>query len=200
MICGDILDEEVYSSLVSAVPEKIDFLLASPPCQGMSVAGKNRTLEQMCQDERNFLIFRIIDFIKLKNPDYVMIENVPQFLRMELPFMDKKMKVTEILASSFHEDYIIDAKDKNVPQRTCMGRTGKKPMGYSQGGHRTSAEHRSRGIIRHQMALRKKTPSTSGRSHGAYARRTFGVGKQRLLSSKGKRGKNQGLQHHIQKD
>lgn len=56
MICGDILDEEVYSSLVSAIPEKIDFLLASPPCQGMSVAGKNRTLEQMCQDERNFLI------------------------------------------------------------------------------------------------------------------------------------------------
>lgn len=90
MICGDILDEEVYASLVSAVPEKIDFLLASPPCQGMSVAGKNRTLEQMCQDKRNFLIFRIIDFIKLKNPDYVMIENVPQFLRMELPFMDKK--------------------------------------------------------------------------------------------------------------
>lgn len=56
MICGDILDEEVYSSLVSTIPEKIDFLLASPPCQGMSVAGKNRTLEQMCQDERNFLI------------------------------------------------------------------------------------------------------------------------------------------------
>lgn len=44
---------------------------------------------------------------------------------MELPFMDKKMKVTEILANSFNEDFVIDAKvydaaDYGVPQHRNM--------------------------------------------------------------------------------
>ena len=32
----------------------------------MSVAGKNRNIAQMLNDERNYLVFKIIDFIKLK--------------------------------------------------------------------------------------------------------------------------------------
>ncbi len=121
MICGDILDDAVYDSFEKSVPDKLDFLLASPPCQGMSIAGKNRTLEQMIKDKRNFLIFRIIDFIKLKKPDYVLIENVPQFLKIELPFKDKQMKVVEILRNLFLAEYdimarIYDAADYGVPQ------------------------------------------------------------------------------------
>lgn len=121
MICGDILDEEVYYSFVNALPEKLDFLLASPPCQGMSIAGKNRTLEQMMGDKRNFLIFKIIDVIDLKSPDYVMIENVPQFLKIRLPFMGKTMGIEEILKKQYGDRYNIEAKiydaaDYGVPQ------------------------------------------------------------------------------------
>ena len=44
MITGSILDENVFKTLVKNTPKKLDFLIASPPCQGMSVAG-NTDLE-----------------------------------------------------------------------------------------------------------------------------------------------------------
>ena len=109
MIAGSILDENVFKTLVKSTPAKLDFLIASPPCQGMSVAGKNRSIEQMLNDERNFLVFKIIDFIKLKKPDFVLIENVPTFFKMLLPFENKFLKVTEILNILFGFEYNIEA-------------------------------------------------------------------------------------------
>ncbi|MDR1342257.1 MAG: DNA cytosine methyltransferase [Prevotellaceae bacterium] len=122
MICGNILSDDVFSKVVAATPEKLDFLLASPPCQGMSVAGKNRTTEQMLMDNRNFLVFKIIDFIKIKNPDYILIENVPTFLKLALPYNGKLLKVLEILTLLFGENYCIesevfDAAEYGVAQR-----------------------------------------------------------------------------------
>lgn len=41
MICGDITDKGVYSKIREACSkQKIDVIMASPPCQGMSTAGK----------------------------------------------------------------------------------------------------------------------------------------------------------------
>ncbi len=34
----------------------MDFLIVSPPCQGMSIEGTNRNKEQILNDERNYLI------------------------------------------------------------------------------------------------------------------------------------------------
>ena len=70
MIAGSILDENVFKTLVKNTPKKLDFLIASPPCQGMSVAGKNRNIEQMLNDERNYLVFKIIDFIKSTHDEF----------------------------------------------------------------------------------------------------------------------------------
>lgn len=109
MIAGNILDDKVFKALVKSTPEKLDFLIASPPCQGMSVAGKNRNIEQMLNDERNYLVFKIIDFIKLKSPDFVLIENVPTFFKMVLPYKNENLKVTEILNLLFGEKYNIEA-------------------------------------------------------------------------------------------
>ena len=41
VICGDITDKKIFSEIVLK-SKNIDFLLASPPCQGLSVAEKNR--------------------------------------------------------------------------------------------------------------------------------------------------------------
>jgi DNA (cytosine-5)-methyltransferase 1 len=92
MIGGNILDDKIFKTLVKNTPKKLDFLIASPPCQGMSVAGKNRNVEQMLTDERNYLVFKIIDFIKLKSPDFVLIENVPTFFKMVLPYKNQNLK------------------------------------------------------------------------------------------------------------
>ena len=66
MITGDILNKKIFQNIIASSGKKIDFLIASPPCQGMSVAGKNRNINQMLSDERIFLVFRIIEFIEAK--------------------------------------------------------------------------------------------------------------------------------------
>lgn len=122
MIAGNILDKDVFKAILDNTPEKLDFLLASPPCQGMSVAGKNRNIEQMLTDDRNYLVFRIIEFIKAKSPNYILIENVPTFFKMELPFENKQLKIIDILTILFSTKYhieadVYDAADFGVPQR-----------------------------------------------------------------------------------
>lgn len=122
MICGDIMDADIFNSLINSTPGKLDFLIASPPCQGMSIAGKNRTIEQMLKDKRNFLVFKIIDFIKIKDPDFIIIENVPAFFKLRLPFDGELMKIADILNREFDEIYnieseVYDAADYGVAQR-----------------------------------------------------------------------------------
>lgn len=121
MICGDITNEEVFENIMSAAPDKIDFLLASPPCQGMSVAGKNRRQTEMEADERNYLITYVVKAIERKKPDYIVIENVPMLLKLLLNYKGAMRTVLEILEFEFGSDYDIDSKvvnaaDYGVPQ------------------------------------------------------------------------------------
>lgn len=136
VICGDITNKEIFSQIISACPKKIDFLLASPPCQGMSVAGKNRCQKTMEADERNYLITYVVKAIKETNPDFVLVENVPALLKLKLKYADKNRTVLEILQYEFGKIYeiegkVVDAADYGVPQtrlRTIikMNRIGKK--------------------------------------------------------------------------
>lgn len=121
VICGDITDLEVFHQIVDSSPKHIDFLLASPPCQGMSVAGKNRNEKTMSNDKRNYLILYVIDMIKIKNPDYILIENVPALLKLKIHYQNQMMGVLEILNYEFSNDYeivgeIVDSADYGVPQ------------------------------------------------------------------------------------
>ncbi len=58
MICGDITNQTVYNSVKEeALKNDCKFLLATPPCQGMSSLGK----KDYDNDKRNYLIFYAID-------------------------------------------------------------------------------------------------------------------------------------------
>ena len=121
MICGDITDKQVFNDIINSCPEKVDFLLASPPCQGMSVAGKNRSQKTMESDKRNYLITYVVKAIKLTKPDYILIENVPALLKLKLMYDSKYRTVLEILQYEFDNQYIIDSaivdsSDYGVPQ------------------------------------------------------------------------------------
>ena len=60
MICGDITDENTRDRIVARAREiGVNFVIATPPCQGMSVA-VNRDPD----DPRNQLIYYAIDVIK----------------------------------------------------------------------------------------------------------------------------------------
>lgn len=120
VICGDISDENVFNKVMDA-SKGVDFLLASPPCQGMSIAGKGRNQKTMVEDKRNYLVNYVFDAIENLQPGYVLIENVPALLRIKLPYEGEMLSVKEILSRRFGDAYnidskVVDAADYGVPQ------------------------------------------------------------------------------------
>lgn len=121
VVCGDITKNEIFERIMNAAPTPLDFLLASPPCQGMSVAGKNRHQQSLEADQRNYLITYVVKAIKRLAPTYVLIENVPTLLKIQLNYAGEMRTVIEMLNLEFGEQYDIDSKvvdssDYGVPQ------------------------------------------------------------------------------------
>lgn len=122
MVCGDIKNSEVFNEVIHKSKDKdVKFILASPPCQGMSVAGKNRHTDTMITDERNYLITYVVKAIKKLKPRYVLIENVPSLLKLVLNYKSKSLTVLDILKLEFSKDYdidgqVVDSSDYGVPQ------------------------------------------------------------------------------------
>lgn len=120
MICGDITDKAVYDDIINKA-KGVEFMIASPPCQGMSVAGKNRHQDTMVKDNRNYLITYVFSAIKELKPKYVLIENVPMLLKIQLPYKNGMQTILEILSDMFADKYdidgrVIDSSDLGVPQ------------------------------------------------------------------------------------
>ena len=121
MIIGDIREENVKKMFIKSITSDVKFLVATPPCQGISNLGKNRTNDDKLKDQRNYLIFEIIDVIDQKNFDYIMIENVPGFLKLLLPYKNELRTIEEILNEKYSDKYnveirVLNAKDYGVPQ------------------------------------------------------------------------------------
>ena len=122
MICGDITDNMIKEEIVSkSISKGVNFVLATPPCQGVSLMGKNKRNEQFLQDKRNFLIFHALDVIDRIDPDVIVIENVDRFLRMQFPNEGIFLNINELLATRYNGKYnvqskIYNAADYGVPQ------------------------------------------------------------------------------------
>lgn len=118
MVVGDIMDKDTFSTyLQKAKMLSPKFLLATPPCQGMSSLGKKDYVE----DKRNYLIFAVLDIIDSLDLDVIVIENVPKFLKLYFPFEGEYLGIVDILKKKYSGRYIIDpivvnAKDYGVPQ------------------------------------------------------------------------------------
>lgn len=119
MVCGDI--KEKKQELIKLGKEsKVELLIATPPCQGMSVLGK----KDYHGDPRNYLIFDVFDIIDALDFNYIFIENVPKFIKMYYPYGENKTPtmLTNILKDKYGDKYeikydIYNAADYEVPQR-----------------------------------------------------------------------------------
>lgn len=118
VICGDITCDETRSSIINeAIDKGIDFIIATPPCQGMSEAGLRLQF-----DPRNQLIYYAIDVIKKVNPKFVLLENVPQQLKTQIRFGDEVVLIPDYIKGElgasykFNNNTLIMAKDHGVPQ------------------------------------------------------------------------------------
>jgi len=118
MICGDITDDAVRNQIISESLEKgVDFIIATPPCQGMSEAGLRLEF-----DSRNQLVWYAIDAIKRIRPRFALLENVPKQLTTKIRLGDEVMLIPEYIRRELESDYnfndetLIMAKDHGVPQ------------------------------------------------------------------------------------
>lgn len=122
MINGDIIEKDVKTEIIeSARLNKVNFILLTPPCQGISSVGKNKKQNQYVQDRRNFLILETFEIINSIDPDYILIENVPRFIDMFFPYKGDLYKLETILSNEYGDKYeveskILNAKDYGVAQ------------------------------------------------------------------------------------
>ncbi len=118
MIVGDITDVKIQQEILKRSKElNIDFVIATPPCQGMSLAG---TMDPF--DKRNQLIYYAIEIIKQLKPKYILLENVPQALKTKIKIDNEYILIPEYIHKELEADYLfakqnlISAMDYDVPQ------------------------------------------------------------------------------------
>lgn len=117
MIAGDILDEQIYRTIIeTSRAEGVDVIMATPPCQGISTAG-----QQIEGDERNSLTIPAINAIRDLTPRYALIENVPGYVNTSIIYNGKQRLLTDIIQEQLGNQYtisvnIIHTEDYGVPQ------------------------------------------------------------------------------------
>ncbi|MCQ2280280.1 MAG: DNA cytosine methyltransferase [Bacteroidales bacterium] len=118
VVCGDIKDDSIRDALVQeSLKNRVNFVMATPPCQGMSMAGNRFEF-----DIRNELIYYAIDVIKRVNPEYALIENVPTILNTKIAIDGEVMLIPDYLKKELQESYyfneetIARAMDYGIPQ------------------------------------------------------------------------------------
>ena len=118
MVVGDITNQDVFNSLMKKAKDKgVDFVMATPPCQGMSCAGKKDPY-----DPRNFLIYYAIEAVKILKPKFVLFENVTMQQHTQINLGGKFMFIPQYVELELGKDYefnsnrIINTKDYGIPQ------------------------------------------------------------------------------------
>lgn len=114
-IHGDLTSVEVHERLLKEVEyfkkrektKTIDLVIATPPCQGMSVANHKK------QDElgRNSLVVESIKIINEVNPRFFVFENVSSFLKSECTDIDGVDKpISEAININLAAKYAISSR------------------------------------------------------------------------------------------
>jgi len=124
-ILGDITDEETKNKVLSETKKwlqeskskDIDVLIATPPCQGMSIANHKKKDEL----SRNSLVIESINLVKKINPKLFIFENVRAFLTTSCTDNDRKQKpIKEAIEKNLSGKYnilyqVVNFKDFGVP-------------------------------------------------------------------------------------
>lgn len=117
MICGDITDDDIYNEIINQSKANcVDLIIATPPCQGMSIAGK-----QVEFDERNQLICNAVDAVLDIMPKFAVFENVPEQENTYIKYNNRRTLVPRYIERRLGRFYhikssVLNAKDYGVPQ------------------------------------------------------------------------------------
>lgn len=104
MINGDITKDKIFNNIVAhSLKEKINFIYSTPPCQSFSKAGK-----QESGDERDILFLYIIKLTIILKPKYILIENVPEFIKLNIFLNYTKTNVIKVIKEKLQDKYKIN--------------------------------------------------------------------------------------------
>lgn len=116
-ICGDITLDETKDKIFNEIEfwksheniTDVDVVIATPPCQGMSMANANKKETDII---RNSLVVEAVQLVKSINPKFFVFENVPSFLTTNCIDIDNKSKpikqaISEHLADKYDIIYSI---------------------------------------------------------------------------------------------
>ncbi|WP_281709603.1 DNA cytosine methyltransferase [Anaerobiospirillum succiniciproducens] len=115
-ICADITKQETKDALYEQIAlwkkkegiKRVDVLIATPPCQGMSVANHKKSDTEIV---RNSLVVESISIIKEIQPRFFIFENVPAFMKTVCTDVDGVDKpIAQAIEHNLGPDYSYTSK------------------------------------------------------------------------------------------
>ncbi|MCM1214203.1 MAG: DNA cytosine methyltransferase [Lachnospiraceae bacterium] len=111
-ICADITVNETKDRIFAEIGrwkelgnDRVDVLIATPPCQGMSVANHKKTEHEIV---RNSLVVESIRLVQGIAPRFFIFENVPAFMKTGCTAPDGTVKaIGDVIYEELGEKYII---------------------------------------------------------------------------------------------
>lgn len=118
-INGDITKQETKDLIFAEIKKwtnldnkNIDVVIATPPCQGMSIANRKRNEEKDLN--RNSLVVESIEIIKDIHPNFFIFENVPAFLHTLCTDKNGELKEIEtVIKQELGDEYVYYGKTIN---------------------------------------------------------------------------------------
>lgn len=137
-ICGDITLDETKSLLRDEISmwerreklKRVDVVIATPPCQGMSVANHKKKDTEII---RNSLVIESIKIIREIRPKFFVFENVPAFMKTICTDVDGVDKpISEAIESNLGKEYSYAARIINFKNYgACSSRQRTVVIGVS---------------------------------------------------------------------
>lgn len=117
-ICDDITSEETKGKIFAEIKkweklgnDRVDVLIATPPCQGMSVANHKKAENEII---RNSLVVESIHLIQKIKPRFFIFENVAAFMKTGCTAPDGTIKsIGDVIYEELSEKYIIVSRILN---------------------------------------------------------------------------------------
>lgn len=128
-ISGDITLPEIREQLLKQVSnyrkkykiKDIDVIVATPPCQGMSVANHKKSKTEI---KRNSLVIEAIELIKEINPKFFIFENVQAFMKTKCFDNSVQKTIAQAIDDNLSSNYIYLDKILNFKNYgSCSSRT-----------------------------------------------------------------------------
>lgn len=108
IITGDI--KEIVNNIGKYVSEEVDVLIGGPPCQGFSMANRQRIID----DPRNILYKYYVEGVRRLKPKFFVMENVKGMLRVADQVVEDFHNLEHVNYDVYY--HIFNAKDFGVPQ------------------------------------------------------------------------------------